>query len=42
MGIMNTAYNQKNFLDELNCFLEEFLEKTIHFIYKNHKYLGYF
>ncbi|WP_258238314.1 hypothetical protein [Arcobacter sp. CECT 8983] len=42
MEIMNTTYNEKNFIDEFNSFLDEFLKKTIHFIYKNHKYLGYF
>ncbi len=42
MAMINSAYAQKTFSEELHSFLDEVFEKVIHFVYKNHKYLGYF
>ncbi len=42
MAMINNAYAQKTFNDELNIFLDKILEKAIQFVYKYHKYLGYF
>jgi len=42
MAMINNAYAQKTFNDELNTFLDEILEKAIQIVYKYHKYLGYF
>ncbi|WP_265936981.1 hypothetical protein [Halarcobacter bivalviorum] len=42
MTMINSAYAQKTFSEELHSFLDEVFEKVIHFVYKNHKYLGYF
>ncbi len=42
MAMTNSAYAQKTIIDELHTFLDEILEKSIQFVYKNHKYLGYF
>lgn len=42
MAMTNSAYAQKTFIDELHTFLDEMSERVIQFVYKNHKYLGYF